>query len=137
MRYPDLEEIRHLDGLVAIILRAGFDKPGLNFLTSGESTLQVGQMRKAAGERIQAHRHLPVERTITGTMEAIFIRSGRVRVDFYTPEEAMLASRELAAGDMVLLASGGHGFTALEESDMVEIKQGPYAGDNDKIKFGD
>ena len=123
--------------MVALILRAGFDKPGLNFLTPSESTLQVGQMTKAPGDRIRAHRHLPVERNITGTMEAIFIRRGRVEVDFYTPEEEPLTKRELCAGDLVLLASGGHGFTALEETDMVEIKQGPYAGDDDKVKFGE
>jgi hypothetical protein len=33
------------------------------------------------------------------------------------------------------LASGGHGFEALEELEMVEVKQGPYVGDKDKTRF--
>ena len=43
--------------------------------------------------------------------------------------------RELAAGDVVLLAGGGHGFEVLEEIEMIEVKQGPYAGDKDKTRF--
>ena len=137
LQHPDFEEIRHDGELVALVLRSGYGKPGINFLTPPDSSLQLGHMTKAPGERIQAHRHLPVERKITGTMEAVFIRKGRIRVDFFTSEEEPLTSRELCAGDMILLTSGGHGFTALEESDMVEVKQGPYAGDNDKVKFGE
>jgi hypothetical protein len=34
-----------------------------------------------------------------------------------------------------LLAHGGHGFTMLEESEIVEVKQGPYSGDVDKTRF--
>ena len=30
---------------------------------------------------------------------------------------------------------GGHGFEVLEELEMIEVKQGPYAGDRDKTRF--
>jgi hypothetical protein len=33
---------------------------------------------------------------------------------------------------VILLATGGHGFEVLEEIEMIEVKQGPYAGDQDK-----
>ena len=41
----------------------------------------------------------------------------------------------LQGGDVILLAEGGHGFEMLEDSEMVEVKQGPYAGDGDKTRF--
>ena len=39
------------------------------------------------------------------------------------------------AGDVILLIEGGHGFEVLEEIEMVEVKQGPYAGERDKERF--
>ena len=34
-----------------------------------------------------------------------------------------------------MLVSGGHGFSVLEEVEMIEVKQGPYSGDADKKRF--
>ena len=56
-------------------------------------------------------------------------------MDFYDEYEDYLESRDLHAGDIILLVSGGHGFQVLEEVEMVEVKQGPYAGDADKKRF--
>lgn len=36
---------------------------------------------------------------------------------------------------MILLAYGGHGFEMIENSEIIEIKQGPYAGELDKTRF--
>jgi hypothetical protein len=46
-----------------------------------------------------------------------------------------LESRILSAGDVILLAFGGHGFEMLEPTEIIEVKQGPYAGDQDKTRF--
>jgi len=46
-----------------------------------------------------------------------------------------LQSRVIMAGDVILLASGGHGFTMLEPTEMIEVKQGPYVGESDKTRF--
>jgi hypothetical protein len=56
-------------------------------------------------------------------------------VDFYDDERTYLESRILRRGDVVLLAFGGHGFEMLEASEMIEVKQGPYAGEGDKTRF--
>ena len=58
-----------------------------------------------------------------------------LRVDFYRNDQTYLKSTILQKGDIILLASGGHGFQVLEEVEMVEIKQGPYLGAKDKIRF--
>jgi hypothetical protein len=65
----------------------------------------------------------------------LFIKRGRVRVDFYDEQQQYLDSRDLTAGDVILLARGGHGFHMLEDCEIVEVKQGPYVGENDKIRF--
>lgn len=69
------------------------------------------------------------------TQEVLFIKKGILRVDFYDEYEDYLESKDLHAGDIILLISGGHGFQILEEVEMIEVKQGPYAGENDKKRF--
>jgi mannose-6-phosphate isomerase-like protein (cupin superfamily) len=125
-----------LDGkLCAIILRAEFDKPGIQFFTQNELSQQLASMSYPAGKTIQAHSHNLVRREVFYTQEALFIRKGRLRVDFYTEQHDYRKSRVLSSGDVILLIAGGHGFEVLEELNMVEVKQGPYAGDTDKSSF--
>jgi len=92
-------------------------------------------MRHPDGHVIEAHVHNPVDRTVQYTQEVLLIKRGKLRVDFYDGKRAYLQSRVLGEGDIVLLASGGHGFKVLEEVEMIEVKQGPYAGDADKTRF--
>jgi mannose-6-phosphate isomerase-like protein (cupin superfamily) len=56
-------------------------------------------------------------------------------VDFYDDSQAYLESRLLGSGDVILLAEGGHGFEVIEDLEMIEVKQGPYAGEGDKTRF--
>jgi len=92
-------------------------------------------MRRPRGHLIPAHRHNEVTRQVGTTQEVLFIRSGRVRVDLYSLPDVYLTSRVLEAGDFILLSAGGHGLEMLEESEIVEVKQGPYAGEADKTRF--
>ena len=76
-----------------------------------------------------------MERKVHLTQEVLYIKSGKVRVDFYDDDQHYLESRVVERGDVILLASGGHGFQMLEDSEMIEVKQGPYCGDEDKVRF--
>jgi hypothetical protein len=125
-----------LDGeLCAIILPASYDEPGIQFFTSNELSQQLASMSYSVGKVIPAHTHNPVRREVSYTQEALFIRKGKVRVDFYTQQQEYRLSRVLGAGDVILLISGGHGFEVLEALNMVEVKQGPYVGEMDKTRF--
>jgi mannose-6-phosphate isomerase-like protein (cupin superfamily) len=88
-----------------------------------------------AGKSIQAHFHNPVPREVKYSQEVLFIRKGRLRVDFYDTARQHLESRVLVCGDTILLVSGGHGFQVLEDLEMIEVKQGPYVGEEDKTRF--
>lgn len=92
-------------------------------------------MHHPAGKVIDAHVHNLVHRNVVLTQEVLFIKKGKLRVDFYDDYEDYLESRILGPGDIILLVSGGHGFIVLEEVEMVEVKQGPYAGEQDKKRF--
>jgi mannose-6-phosphate isomerase-like protein (cupin superfamily) len=125
-----------IDGeLCAIMLSAAYDEPGLQFFTSDELSQQLACMSYLAGKTIRAHTHNTVRREVFYTQETLFIRKGRVRVDFYNHQREYRTSRVLGPGDVILLISGGHGFEVLEDLNMVEVKQGPYAGDMDKTRF--
>ena len=130
-----VEEILHQSNTLAIIVRKDFDKPGINFFTPNDYSQQLAYMSHPAGKEIQPHVHKRVQREVHYTQETLFIRKGKLQVDFYTDEQLFLESRVLQAGDVILLIKGGHGFKVVEDLEMFEVKQGPYAGDEDKIKF--
>lgn len=130
-----ISKIEHQGKLYALIIHDGFSKPGVNFITPDEASLQVGFMRHSAGKRIAAHLHKPTTRNLYFTNEVLIIRRGKLRVDFYDDQRNYLESLILEAGDVILLESGGHGFEVLEDIEMIEVKQGPYAAEADKSRF--
>ncbi|MFL5729961.1 MAG: cupin domain-containing protein [Cytophagaceae bacterium] len=130
-----LERIEHQNQLLAIIIGNQFKQEGIAFFTEDTFSQQLGYMNRPKGYKIPPHRHNIVSREVTLTQEVLFIRSGKVRVDFYDEEQNYLKSRVLEKGDVILLASGGHGFEMIEPSEMIEVKQGPYVGERDKVRF--
>ncbi len=130
-----VEEVRKKNKLLAMIIRNNYSCEGVDFITPNEYSQQVAYMHHPAGKIIDAHVHNMVHRNVVLTQEVLFIKKGILRVDFYDDYEDYLESKNLYAGDIILLVSGGHGFQAVEEVEMIEVKQGPYAGDNDKSRF--
>ena len=120
---------------IALIIRADFDADGLHFFTPDSFSQQVAYMRHPKDKVITPHVHNLVARQVLYTQEVLWVRKGKVEVNLYTSGKSFLTSRVLGAGDLILLCGGGHSFRMLEETSMIEIKQGPYSGDNDKIRF--
>ena len=130
-----LERIEDGGIVLAMILRDAPAEPGIRFFTPPDYSQQLACMRHPAGHVITPHVHNPVPRAVQYTQEALFLRRGRLRVDFYNTQRSYIESRVLGPGDVILLIAGGHGFEVIEEIEMVEVKQGPYAGDMDKTQF--
>jgi len=130
-----LEDVTWNERSLALILRRSFHSPGIEFFTPSDFSQQLGYMNRPEGYVIPPHLHNPFAREVQYTKEVLFIKSGRVRVDFYDDDQTYLESRVLETGDVILLAYGGHGFEMLEPTEMIEVKQGPYAGDQDKTRF--
>lgn len=129
------EEIKIADRILGIIIRANYEKEGISFFTPDSFSQQLGYMNRPQGYKIPPHVHNPVKREVELTQEVLFIKSGKVRVDFYDDDRNYLESRILYQGDVALLAHGGHGFKILERSELIEVKQGPYCGEMDKTRF--
>lgn len=132
---PFVETIVSNAQLLACILRSQYKSEGITFFTPSDFSQQLGYMNRPAGYIIPPHVHNPVFRHVQYTKEVLLIKSGRVRIDFYDDDQIYLESRILESGDIILLAYGGHGFEMLEPTEMIEVKQGPYAGDEDKTRF--
>lgn len=130
-----IQRICHGNRELALVVRHSFKKDGIEFFTPSDYSQQIGYMKRSTGYVIPPHVHNPVPREVQYTKEVLFIKSGRVRVDFYGEDQEYLESTILEAGDVILLAYGGHGFEMLEETEIIEVKQGPYAGDQDKTRF--
>lgn len=130
-----IEKIIHNDKLLAIIIPGNFTKDGIHFFTSNDLSQQLAYMKHPEGKIIEPHVHNPVPREVHYTQEVLFLKRGKLRVDFYDETQNYLYSRILNSGDVILLATGGHGFEVIEEIEMIEVKQGPYAGEEDKTRF--
>jgi len=130
-----MEQLTHNHKLIAVIIRHDYSKFGIHFFTPDDFSQQLAYMKHPVGRVIPPHVHNSVQREVFYTQEVLFVKRGKLRVDFYDEERNYLESRILKAGDVILLASGGHGFEVLEEIEMIEVKQGPYAGEADKTRF--
>lgn len=131
----DIIRITSKKNLLALIVKAKFKQDGLKFFVPNKYSQQLGYMKCLKGHVITSHLHKPVLRKIKLTQEILFIRSGKVRVDFYDKKRHYVESRIVKQGDVVFLAFGGHGFEFLEDSEMIEVKQGPFLKEIQPIRF--
>lgn len=123
-----VERIEHNGKLFALILRANYESEGVNFITSEDNPLQLGILIHKQGSIIKPHTHRNLPKTITTVQEVLHIQSGKIEAEFYESKGKKIASTVLDSGDTILLLSGGHGFNILEDSKIIEVKQGPYGG---------
>lgn len=130
-----VERVVHENKLLAIIIRSDYRKDGIEFFTPNDFSQQLAYMNRPAGYKIQPHIHNKVQREVFYTQEVLFIKKGKVKIDFYDDERNPIDTIIVQTGDVILLASGGHGFEMLEDTEMIEVKQGPFAGDADKTRF--
>jgi uncharacterized protein with PhoU and TrkA domain len=120
---------------LAYIIRAELEPRETTFLTPNEFKQQVGFVVYPKGGEIKRHIHLNIERSLIGTSEVLVLRRGHCEIDIYNNDHHLVATRELKAGDVMLMVGGGHGFRMLEETVFLEIKQGPYLGIDEKERF--
>jgi len=130
-----LEEIKSSDGLtIAIIIRKGFKKEGINFVSNSDYPLQLGINSYKAGHIIENHLHQTREVLINNVQEVLFFKSGEALVSLFDKSKEFVKSLRLSAGDLIFFVDGGHGFQMLRDTVLIEVKQGPYFGkDLDKV----
>ncbi len=130
-----VEHIVHNNDILALIIRNSFSKEGIEFFTPNDWGLQVGYMNRPKKYSIKPHIHYQIPRTVDTLQEVLFVKKGKVRADFYDNKKNYLFSKNIHKGDFIILISSGHGFFMLEDSEIIEVKQGPYMENKDKEKF--
>jgi hypothetical protein len=132
---PWVEVISAGDQPLSYIIRGGTLPDRTTFLTPPEFKQQVGYIVYPAGGEVTRHAHRPIERHMIGTSEVLLVLKGHAIIDVYDDDHTLMASRELTTGDVMLMVGGGHGFRMIEHTVFLEIKQGPYAGMDEKEHF--
>jgi hypothetical protein len=130
-----LEYIYHHGELYCVILRDCYKNDSISFFTPDSFSQQLGYLPHRKGNIIKPHRHKINKREILYTQEVLFLKKGKVKVNFYRDEKTYIGSEILNSGDTILLCGGGHGFEIIEDTIMIEVKQGPYMGVDDKERF--
>ena len=132
----DNVEIITAEGQTLCYLIRGATQPTqTTFITPPDAKQQVGFIVYPKGGVIARHIHRPLERHIIGMAEVLVVRSGHCQIDVYDDQESLVTVRDLFQNDVVLMVGGGHGFKILEDTVLLEIKQGPYLGADDKKLF--
>lgn len=108
---------------------------GIKFFTKNSLNFQLGLMVHNKNHIIQPHFHINKKKIIKNMSELLIIFKGKLRVDFYNKKKIKKKSVILNKKDMILIISGSHGFKVLKKIEMLEIKQGPFLGYKDKVKF--
>ena len=130
---PDfVEEISSNGTLLAYVVRRHIAPDATTFVTRPELSLQVGFVVYPAGGEVRPHLHLPIDRRIVGTSEVLIVKRGRCVVDVYDVEKQLAASPVLETGDLIVVMGYGHGCRMLEDTVLLEVKQGPYLGPGEK-----
>jgi len=130
-----VEQITSAGRPLAYIVRASLAPSATTFLTPPEFTQQVGFVVYPKGGEIARHNHVRIERNIDRTSEVLVVRSGRCELDIYDDDKSLVTTRILAQGDVMIMVGGGHGFRMLEDTVLLEVKQGPYMGREEKVLF--
>lgn len=125
-----------VDGVVLAYLARNQPPPErTRYLTPDECNLQVGHIVYSGGTQIPRHMHMPVERHLNSTTEVLLVQQGTCEVEIFDEERRLVATRELHVGDLLIAVAGGHGFRVLEDTVLLEVKQGPYPGEVEKERF--
>ena len=127
-----IEYIEYKDLKLAIVIRSNYKSEGIEFFTPSDYSQQLGYMNRKKGYKIKPHIHKKIKRNVESTNEVLFIKKGKVKVDFYDLNQKFIKATMLFKNDIILLISGGHGFEILQDAEIFEVKQGPYSGDKDK-----
>ncbi len=130
-----VEFVEYEGTTLGLVVGAAHTVDRTKFLTPPEFKQQLGFVVYPAGGAVAPHVHLPLTRNLVGTSEVLVVRSGRMVVDFYSDRHELVASREVLPGDVVMFVSGGHGIRFLEDSILLEVKQGPFTGLDEKERF--
>ena len=103
--------------------------------TDGKEPLQVVTLKHPKGKYLQAHMHAPKKRKTQSLQECLSVIKGKVQIDLYAPDRTLFKQVTLGVGEMLVLLHGGYGIHLLNDSEMFEVKNGPFVEDKVLIEY--
>lgn len=122
-----MEKIFHKKKLVALKISA--IAPGSTPLTGPQEPLQLMGLRRKKGAVVQPHAHRKTKRVTNTLQECLVVKKGKLRITFYGDGKKPFAQFIIKAGEACITLSGGHSIEFLENSEVFEIKNGPFVDD--------
>jgi cupin fold WbuC family metalloprotein len=123
------------NNLLAVFIKKDDIKEVRNFETSNDEEFQIGSFNLEKNTIIESHIHLNQKRIISKTSEALVVIEGEMEVTIYDNERKFIEKLLVQDGDTIALLNGGHGIKINSQCRFVEIKQGPYIEEEDKVRF--
>ena len=135
MNNKNIKNISHNDELYSSIFDLNNINEGLDFLTNNDSFVQVGTWKYEKGKILDAHYHNTFERKSYITQEVVLVLEGKIICNLYTTNGEFIASEEIRENQLIIQFQGIHEYEILENSKVLEIKNGPYFGpDKDRTR---
>ena len=138
-----IENVMYKGRLLAIIMRSNAfnelksSEKNVSFHTPEHFPFQLGIHTRLKSDSVSPHFHnaIPELKNLT-VQEFFYVKSGKVKIDLHVEFEndAKVSEVIVEEGDMVLLNTG-HGLTFLENTELIELKQGPYRGRDMEKRF--
>ena len=126
-----MEEIVVGGSLIGI--RIGTVSKGSVPITDAKEFVQVVTLSHKRGAYLKAHTHRPLKRQTAKLQECMVVRKGKVRLDLYDMRKRMVKKVFLREGQAFILLNGGIGVHFLEDSEIIEVKNGPFKEDKELI----
>lgn len=115
--------------LARLVRKTDLIEPGLSFFSFAEEGIQVAFWNHNKETILAPHIHNVFDRVNNRTSEVLVVISGKVHFDIYNDNEEMILEGELVSGDILISLAGGHGYKIIEENtQVIEVKNGPYSG---------
>lgn len=122
-----MEKIFYNNTLIAIRIKSF--KIGIIPITDPLQPLQILVHKRGLGSYTKAHIHKPLERTTQSLQECLVVIKGKIKIDFYTPDKKLFKYIYVSSGEVVVFVNGGHGVHILKDSEIIEVKNGPFVED--------
>ena len=122
-----MKKIVYKKKLIGILLRT--IPTGSVPITDGHEPLQLVTLRHPKGAYLKAHMHMPKKRVTKSLQESLIVKKGKIKLDLYGQDKKKFKTIQLKQGELFILMSGGYGIHILKNSELIEVKNGPFVED--------
>lgn len=127
IKQNNIEDISIGKKLVATVIRKGFNKSGLSFLTNQNEPIQMAIHNYSDHKDGRIHTEVLKRKIqVSEIQKFLYLEKGKVRVTLFDSRKNKIASKILKSGDSIIVKRVDHKFDFYPKSRAFEVKQGPY-----------